>query len=169
MRNREQLKWLSEVFSIDPGKDINSFLKEITEDPDFEDFIEVQKRLKSKSLRNFLGDLILNSNRPLEDYFDFITNGTETIFKLKEAFDSYQHLIYYLVDDEALILAEIDYDCKYTFEIGEGEDNESHCFENNEKLHVLCTGLWNYFKSDYDFFIQYLNAEIKFKKRDHTL
>lgn len=150
--------WALERFGIDCVKNVNDFLKEAKECADFQDFIEVQKRLQNEDLRSLLFSLVSVS----EYCFDFINNKRNTIFELKDAFDSYSSLVYYLVDDECLVLAEIDYDWKQSFEIGKEDSKKVINLQGNKKLQVLCTGFWNAsFSSAYDFFVSYLNKDIK--------
>lgn len=154
---KEHNCWAFENFGIDVIKDIENFLKEVKEDRDFQDFLEIQKRLKNEHLRSLLGDLVFCGGRGIEYYFEFMFNEMQTIFNLKDAFDSYKSLIYYLVDDECLVIAEIDYEWKSSFTIEE----KTTYLHGNDKTHILCTGLWNTSLSDYDFFIKYLQKEIK--------
>lgn len=153
-------EWALEHFGIDFMKDVSDFLKEAKECVDFQDFIEVQKRLQNEYLRSLLYSLVSMSGT---DYcFDFISNKKNTIFELKDAFDSYLALVYYLVDDECLTLVEIDYDWKKSFELGEEDSKKTINLQGNQKLQLLCTGIWNTpLSSEYDFFVSYLNKDIK--------
>lgn len=151
----EQNNWALREFNIDATKDIETFLKEVEADPYFHSFIEIMKKTQNGYFKSLLYDLIPGCE--IDAGFVPIFSKVDTIFDLERAYDAFERLVYYLVDDECLTLAEIDYDLNYSFSL----PSKILRVTDNRKFHVLCTGLWNTSRSSYDFFCGYLNKEIK--------
>lgn len=144
--------WAKEL-GINGIMDVNSFLDQASADANINYFIEINKRLSNqKGLRTLLSGLV-PSLHEADTCFRFIHDEVDTIFTLKENFDSFNSLVYYLVDDECLGLAEIDYDTS-----GRILSRELTC--KHSKLQVFFTGLWNTDLNNFDFFNRYLTREI---------
>lgn len=151
----EQNNWALKEFNIDATKDIETFLKEVELDRDFHSFIEIMKKTQDDRFSSLLYGLIPGCE--IGAGFERILSKAETIFDLERAYDAFERLVYYLVDDECLTLAEIDYDLDYSFSL----PSETIRGTDNRKFYVLCTGLWNTSRSPYAFFCGYLNKEVK--------
>ena len=155
----QQNNWALKEFNIDATKDIEAFLKEAETNPYFHNFIEIMKKTQDPYFCSLLYGLIpayeLRAN-----VFSPICAEIRTIFNLKEAYEAFESLVYYLIDDECLTLAEIDYDLDYSFSFQSGTKEEKRMIDKR-KLYVLCTGLWNTSLSPYAFFYNYLDKEVK--------